>query len=167
MSEEQTNLKVFILDVDGVLTDGGFYYSAEGKVLKKFGPDDNDALKLLEPYMEIRFVSGDKRGFEITKKRIEDMGYTVDLVSTTKRLDWIKERYKLSEVIYMGDGIFDSLVMKETGYSIATSDSDKSAKASADYVTERTGGKRAVSEAVFHVLEKMFNIDNPLDILKQ
>ena len=43
--------KVFILDVDGVLTDGGFYYSSEGKVLKKFGPDDNDALKLLEPYI--------------------------------------------------------------------------------------------------------------------
>ena len=157
--------KVFILDVDGVLTDGCFYYSSEGKVLKKFGPDDNDALKLLEPYMEIRFVSGDKRGFEITKKRIEDMKYVVDLVSTTKRIEWIQERYNPSEVIYMGDGIFDSLVMKKVGYSITTSDSDATCKNIANYITARMGGRRAVAEASLHILEKFFGIKNPLDKL--
>ena len=148
--------KVFILDVDGVLTDGCFYYSQDGKVLKKFGPDDNDALKLLEPYIEIRFVSGDKNGFEITKKRIEDMHYTLDFVSTTKRIDWIKERYNPKEVIYMGDGIFDCIVMQETGYSIATMDSDDNAKKCADYITSRTGAHRAVAEACIHILEKFF-----------
>ena len=123
--------KVFILDVDGVLTDGGFYYSETGKVLKKFGPDDNDALNLLSPYIEIRFVSGDKRGFKITQKRINDMKFPVDFVSTNKRIEWIKERYNPEEVIYMGDGIFD-------------------------YVTKRVGGKRAVAEACFHIMEKFF-----------
>ena len=87
--------KVFILDVDGVLTDGGFYYSQEGKVLKKFGPDDNDALKMLLPYMEIRFISSDKRGFKISEKRVKDMGFPIDLVSTKDRLNWIKEKYKM------------------------------------------------------------------------
>lgn len=148
--------KVFILDVDGILTDGCFYYSENGKILKKFGPDDNDALKLLEPFIEIRFISGDKRGFNITKKRIEDMKYPIDLVSTSKRIDWIKERYNPKEVIYMGDGIFDCMVMKETGYNIATSDSDEFAKKSADYITKRTGGHRAVAEASLHLLEKFF-----------
>ena len=61
---------VFILDVDCVLTDGTFYYTTEGKVMKKFGADDNDALSLLKPYMKIFFVTGDKRGFDISKKRI-------------------------------------------------------------------------------------------------
>lgn len=148
--------KVFILDVDGILTDGCFYYSENGKVLKKFGPDDNDALKLLEPYIEIRFVSGDKRGFSISKKRIDDMKYKIDLVSTTKRLDWIAERYSLDEVIYMGDGIFDNIVMDKVGYSVATSDSDENAIKAAKYVTKRIGGRRAVAEASLHILEKFF-----------
>ena len=156
-----TKPKVFILDVDGVLTDGCFYYSEEGKLLKKFGPDDNDALKILEPYIEIRFVSGDKRGFEITKKRIEDMHFKLDFVSTSKRIDWIKERYNPQDVIYMGDGIFDCYVMKEVGYSIATSDSDINAKKYADYVTNRTGAHRAVAEACLHILEKFFEPYNP------
>ncbi len=148
--------KVFILDVDGVLTDGGFYYSETGKVLKKFGPDDNDALNLLSPYIEIRFVSGDKRGFKITQKRINDMKFPVDCVSTNKRIEWIKERYNPEEVIYMGDGIFDGLVMKQVGYSISTSDSDINAQKMSDYVTKRVGGKRAVAEACFHIMEKFF-----------
>ena len=83
-------MDTFILDVDGVLTTGHFYYSKEGKLLKVFGPDDNDALSLLKPFLEIIFVTGDKRGFEISKKRIDDdMGFPIHLVSTTKRINWI------------------------------------------------------------------------------
>ena len=85
----------FILDVDGVLTDGGFYYSEEGKIMKKFGADDNDALSLLRPYMEIIFVTGDRRGFDISNKRITDMHFTLELVSTIKRIEWIKQRFDI------------------------------------------------------------------------
>jgi len=148
--------KVFILDVDGILTDGGFYYTSEGKVMKKFGADDNDALSLLRPYMDIVFVTGDKKGFEISNKRITDMHFELFLVSTIKRIEWIKERYNPEEVIYMGDGIFDHYVMKEVGYSISTSDSDEHAKKYAKYITARSGGKRAVSEACLHILDKFF-----------
>ena len=148
--------KVFVLDVDGVLTDGGFYYSVEGKVLKKFGADDNDALSLLRPYMEIVFVTGDKRGYEISRKRITDMHFELYLVSTIKRIDWIKERYNPEEVIYMGDGIFDHYVMREVGYAISTADGDSHAKAYANYITERRGGNRAVAEACLHIMEKFF-----------
>lgn len=148
--------KVFILDVDGVLTDGGFYYSENGKVLKKFGPDDNDALKLLSPFIEIRFISGDKRGFKITEKRVKDMNFPIDYVNTNQRIEWIKERYNPKEVIYMGDGIFDGIVMKQVGYSISTSDSDINAQKMSDYVTKRIGGKRAVAEACLHIMEKFF-----------
>ena len=103
----------FCLDVDGVLTNGQFIYSRHGKEFKTFGADDNDALGLLRPLIEIVFVSGDERGFEISKRRIvDDMGYPLSLVSTTRRLEWIRERWPLDRVIYMGDGIFDSLVMR-------------------------------------------------------
>jgi len=149
--------KVFILDVDGVMTTGQFYYSEKGKLYKIFGPDDNDALSLLKPFVTIRFVSGDKRGFEISKKRIvDDMHYPLDLVSTNKRVEWIKQIYALNEVIYMGDGIFDHLVFKKVGYSIAPANANEIIFKHADYITKRKGGDRAVAEACLHILEKFF-----------
>ena len=51
--------KCFILDVDGVMTNGQFFYTSEGKMMKIFGPDDNDGLSLLKVHIEIRFISGD------------------------------------------------------------------------------------------------------------
>ena len=154
--------KIFILDVDGVLTDGSFYYSVEGKIMKKFGPDDNDALSLLRPYMRIQFVTGDKRGFPISKKRIvDDMHNELELVSTIKRIEWINERYNPAEVVYMGDGIFDHYVMQKVGYAISVANGDENAKKYADYVTKRNGGNRAVAEACLHLLEKFYTPYNP------
>ena len=152
----KSDFDIFILDVDGVLTDGGFYYDTNGKVMKKFGPDDNDALHILEKYIKIQFISGDKNGFAISQKRISDMGFKLELVSTSKRIEWICERYNPQKVIYMGDGIFDYLVMTKVGYAIATADADENAKKSADYVTQRKGGKRAVAEACMHIISKFF-----------
>ena len=149
--------KIFILDVDGVMTTGQFFYSEKGKIFKVFGPDDNDALSLLNNYIKIHFVTGDKKGFNISKKRIvSDMGFKLNLVSTTKRIDWIKKNYDLKSVIYMGDGIFDHYVMNEVGYSIAPQNADENAKNQAEYVTKRSGGERAVAEACLHIMTKFF-----------
>ncbi len=157
--------KVFILDVDGVMTTGQFFYSEEGKVMKVFGADDNDALSLLKQHMDIIFVTGDKKGFNISKKRIvDDMGFPLELVSTIKRIQWISTHYNPQEVIYMGDGIFDHYVFRKVGYAIATSDSDQNAKDYADYITERTGGNRAVAEACLHIMEEFFEPYDP-DVL--
>ncbi len=154
--------KVFIVDVDGVMTTGHFIYTESGKAMKIFGPDDNDGLGLLKPFINIRFVTGDRKGFPISNKRIhEDMKFELNLVSTIKRVEWIKDHYDLRQVIYMGDGIFDHYVMKEVGYSIATANADRMAKLHADYVTERSGGDRAVAEACLHIMEKFFEPYNP------
>jgi len=159
---ENIDFKVLILDVDGVMTTGQFLYSEMGKQMKVFGPDDNDGLGLLNPYIEIRFVTGDRKGFRISSKRIkDDMKFKLDLVSTIKRIEWINERYNPKEVIYMGDGIFDHYVMKEVGYSIAPANSDRMAKAYANYVTERSGGDRAVAEACLHIMQKFFTPYEP------
>tara|TARA_B100000378_G_scaffold109303_1_gene87576 strand:+ start:2062 stop:2538 length:477 start_codon:yes stop_codon:yes gene_type:complete len=150
------------LDTDGVITTGQFFYTAEGKAMKVFGPDDNDALSLLKPYLETRFVTGDKKGYPISKKRIsDDMKFQLDLVSTIHRVEWIKERYNLAEVIYMGDGIFDHYVMQRVGYSIAPANADKLTASQANYVTKRSGGDRAVAEACLHILEEFFEPYNP------
>lgn len=162
MALTKTKPVCFILDVDGVMTTGQFLYTTDGKVMKVFGPDDNDGLSLLKSHLEIRFVTGDKKGFAITKKRIvDDMGFPLDIVSTIRRVEWIKEQCPLEQVIYMGDGIFDHYVMREVGYAIAPANADKIAKQHAHYVTERSGGDRAVAEACLHIMEKFFTPYDP------
>ena len=145
----------FILDVDGVMTTGHFLYTSEGKVMKIFGPDDNDGLSLLKNNLEIRFVTGDKKGFSISHKRIvDDMKFPLELVSTIRRVDWIKERYALEDVIYMGDGIFDHYVMREVGYAISPSNGDKLAKEHADLQDLK-------SDNDVEIMEKFFTPFNP------
>ncbi len=160
--------KIFILDVDGVMTDGKFYYSEEGKILKAFGADDSDALSLLNKYIKITFITGDKKGFAISKKRIvDDMNYKLNLVSTISRKDWIEKNFNPKEVIFMGDGIFDHYAMQNVAYAIAPNNADKNTKLAADYVTSNSGGSRAVAEACLHILEKFFepyNTKKTIDI---
>ncbi len=154
--------KVFVIDVDGVMTTGQFFYTSDGKVMKVFGPDDNDALALLKPFLEILFISGDARGFEISKRRIvDDMKYPLELVSAFERADWLERRFNLSEVVYMGDGIFDHHVMRRVGYSIAPMNADLNAKKCAHYTTTRKGGDRAVAEACLHLLDCFFEAYDP------
>lgn len=158
-------IKNFIFDVDGVLTDGKFYYSDQGKIMKIFGDADNDALSILSKYCHIEMVTGDKRGFEISKKRVEeDMGYKISLVSTFDRLEWIRKRFDLEQTIYMGDGIFDPLVFKGVYYSVCPNNGFYNTKKYADYVTKSNGAEGAVAEAILHVLDKFFKVDNILNL---
>jgi 3-deoxy-D-manno-octulosonate 8-phosphate phosphatase (KDO 8-P phosphatase) len=157
--------KNFILDVDGVFTDGKFHYSKDGKLFKIFGDADNDALSFIKNKLHIEMVSGDKRGFLISQKRIEvDMGYKLSLVSTFERAQWISQRFNLNETIYMGDGIYDPLVFQKVGYSIAPNNAFYNTKKYANFVTSSKGGEGAVAEAVIHIIENIFN--EKFDILK-
>ncbi|NCN07255.1 HAD hydrolase family protein [Candidatus Falkowbacteria bacterium] len=156
--------KNLILDVDGVLTDGTYHYTIDGKVAKIFGPDDNDALCLLKKYLTIHMVSGDKRGFDITKKRIDDMKFPIDLVSTFDRLKWITDRFNPEETIYMGDGIFDASIFNGVMYGIAPANAFITTKQHANYVTPSRGADSAVAEACLHILEKFFEPFDPLNL---
>lgn len=164
-NDQRGTIKNFILDVDGVLTDGSYYYTEQGKVMKRFGPDDHDALLLLKPYVHIHMVTGDKKGFPITKKRvIDDMKFPLDLVSTFERVEWIKEKFDPVETIYMGDGIFDAAVFDEVAYSIAPANAFYVAKQRANFVTQSQGGNSAVAEACFHIMEKFFELPDVLHL---
>lgn len=148
----------FIIDVDGVLTDGTMIYDSFGKKFKIFGPDDNDSLQILKKFLKIFFVSGDKKGFGISKKRIRDMNFDIFYVPALEREKWIDKKFGLKNCIYMGDGIFDHLVMRKTFYSIAPNNSLSHILKTANFVTIRSGGQRAVAEASIHVLKKFFKI---------
>ena len=148
----------FVLDVDGVLAASPLFYTSEGKAMKVFGPDDHDALNLLRDRMRIVFITGDKRGFSISKRRIVDeMGFELFLVSTHERAKWIADNMDSKNTIYMGDGIFDLPVFKEVVYSICPSDGFYLTREAANFVTKTKGGDRAVAEACVHILHKFFD----------
>ena len=149
---------VFILDVDGVLTDGKMYYTSEGKWMKAFGADDWDALKQINKYMPLCFITADKRGFPIVEKRIVDeMRFDLHLVShePVDRWKWMKEKYYNRNIIFMGDGIFDWFSLSQSFYGITTADALMHVKQCAKYITKRTGGNRAVAEACLHIGQEL------------
>tara|TARA_Y100001958_G_C20879142_1_gene310126 strand:+ start:42 stop:506 length:465 start_codon:yes stop_codon:yes gene_type:complete len=148
--------KNLIVDVDGVMTDGKMHYTADGKIMKVFGPDDHDALKMIKDIINIHFISADKKGYDITQKRIvEDMNFALDLVSSEKRLDWIKDKYGLQESIYICDSFVDIEIVKEIGFSISPNDADKRLKNHVDLILENDGGNRAVSEACHYIKQNL------------
>ncbi len=151
-------IEYFVLDVDGVLATTHLLYTAKGKEMKVFGPDDHDALDMLRNKLKIMFITGDKRGFPISKKRIvDDMGFELFLVSTHERAKWFQEHTDPAKTIFMGDGIFDAPVFDIVAYSICPYDGFYKTKEKADFVTKSSAGKRAVAEACVHILEKFFD----------
>lgn len=153
---------VALFDVDGVLTDGSFLYDCEGKKYKRFGPDDAYALKLLEENgVEVRFISSDKRGFPISEKRVNDMGFTLTEVSHKIRPEWITENYPRSEYfrIYIGDSYADAAVFNVVEVGICPNNGHQIAKEYATYVTPTDGGNRAVADAVFWILKAICGKD--------
>ena len=149
---------IVISDVDGCLTDGRYIYTTNGKVAKVFGPHDNDGVKLLrENNVDVVFISADKRGFPITKKRIEDMKCEVFNVSESDRVQWVKtyvseNGYTLS--VFFGDGIGDVPVKDVVTYFVCPANARKEAKESADYITESIGGQGAFLDLAQWVINK-------------
>lgn len=159
-------MKNFILDVDGVITTGQFFYNKEGKKFKVFGPDDNDALQVLKNVININFVTADSKGYDISHKRIvKDMGFELNLVKQLDRSEWIQKNYQTNQTIYMGDGILDYLVMQVVEYSIAPNNAHVNAKNASNFITNCKAGERAVAEACIHIADKFFKTNNPF-ILK-
>ena len=150
----------FLLDVDGVMTTGQFLYSKNGKELKMFGPHDNDGLKLIKNKVSIKFITADKRGFDITKKRIvDDMGFELDLVSEKDRFNYISEKYSFNNLVYMGDGYHDAKILRECEFGIAPKNARKEAREAADFVTESNSGEGAVLDACLEVINQYLSGD--------
>lgn len=157
MNYKKNTPNIFILDVDGVMTTSKFLYSEKGKVFKVFGAHDSDGLKMIKKHIKILFVSADKRGFKISKKRIQDdLGYKIKYVSAEKRYYFIK-KMDLSKVIYMGDGIFDKKILSECIYGIAPKNARIEAKKAADFITNSNSGEGAVLDACIQIIKKYFN----------
>lgn len=152
-----SEIKFVVFDVDGVFTDGSFYYDENGKVLKKFGPHDGDGIKLLKKIgLGVQAISADHRGFKITKRRMQDLGISVELVSESDRMEFMSTNYSPNELVFVGDGLFDAQVLAWCKYGIAPRNATLPAKKASKFVTTAAGGDGAVSEACFHIARKFF-----------
>lgn len=157
MEKYNINNVVFILDVDGVVTDSKMYYTKDGKYMKSFGSDDFDLLRELSKYIPVHFITADKKGFPITQKRIEEeMGFELDLVShnAVERWDWMKNKYPDKQIIFFGDGWFDYYALTNCWIGITTKDALKHVRKSANLVVNRFGADRAVAEACIYLMDK-------------
>jgi len=148
-------LKNFVLDVDGVLTSGGFIYSENGKLYKIFGPHDAYALKLIADEINIHFISADHRGFEISKKRVNDMGFEITLVPEDERLVYIENNYDLETLAYMGDGDVDAIKFDRVKIAIAPKNARPKALEKATFVTNNIGGQGAVADACEYLKDRL------------
>lgn len=152
------NITDFITDVDGVLTDGKYFYSVDGKILKQFGPHDSDGFKIIKSLgIKVRAISADHRGFNITKKRFDDMGIELILVSESERLNWIKLNCNPDNTIFVGDGLYDAAVMKICSMSFAPSNALSITKDCAKHTTIATGGNGVILEIALNILKELDN----------
>jgi 3-deoxy-D-manno-octulosonate 8-phosphate phosphatase (KDO 8-P phosphatase) len=148
---------MMICDVDGVLTDGTFSYSENGKFTKTFGPHDSDALNLVKSRIEIVFITADKRGFGISQSRVQDMGFELKLVTSSDRKDLISTIQKDRRVIFIGDSFTDEDALRGADLSFAPANAHSLAKKAASQILIANGGHGAVSEVCLFLNEILKN----------
>jgi 3-deoxy-D-manno-octulosonate 8-phosphate phosphatase (KDO 8-P phosphatase) len=152
------DIKLLVLDVDGVLTDGTIVISADGGESKFFNVLDGHGMRLwLRAGLKIAFVSG--RASEPTRYRAEHFGIEHVLQNCHHKLPAMQkllEDLQLSprQVAYIGDDLPDLPVMKYVGFGVAVANAVEEVKQHADFVTTRSGGGGAVREVIEYILKK-------------
>lgn len=151
------NIKLLLLDVDGVLTDGRVAYDATGNTIKSFDIKDGMGIKLIQAEgVQVGIITG--RSDKCVERRAEDLGIDILYQGAKDKLIPLNEILtKLNiepiEVAYIGDDVNDVPVMETIGFSASVSDAVHEAKDAATYVTERKGGRGAVREVCDKIIE--------------
>jgi 3-deoxy-D-manno-octulosonate 8-phosphate phosphatase (KDO 8-P phosphatase) len=151
------NIKVLVLDVDGVLTDNCIYLDDSGMESKKFNILDGMGIWMaFKAGLEVALLSG--RASKATEHRARQLGIEhVHLGGIDKTTAYQELKTTLgvedSQVAYMGDDILDIPVLKQVGLPISVKNADPRAKKPAKLVTKAEGGKGAVREAVEFILK--------------
>ncbi|NOV32347.1 3-deoxy-manno-octulosonate-8-phosphatase KdsC [Methylomonas sp. ZR1] len=159
-------LKLLILDVDGVLTDGRLFFDDNGKEYKCFHARDGHGIKLLrQTGVEVAVISGRKSNS--VALRMQSLG--VELVyqgHENKRAAFaeILQRLVLTpeQVAYIGDDILDLPVMRQVGFAVAVQDANFVLKNYAHWQTQTAGGLGAVREVCDLIMQVQGNFDSVL-----
>ncbi|BDG09918.1 KdsC family phosphatase [Anaeromyxobacter paludicola] len=141
-------MKLLLLDVDGVLTDGRLFYSERGEELKAFDVKDGHGIVLLRSHLALGVISG-RPG--LARRRLEELGFTHLVFGQRDKLAAYADlRAGLGladeEVAYMGDDVNDLALLAQVGLSAAPADARPEVLAQVDFVARAGGGRGAVRE---------------------
>lgn len=160
-------IKMLVLDVDGVLTDGGLYYDETGLTIKRFDVHDGIGIRLLQSVgIEVAVISGMK--VPCVDRRLEVLGVTENHGGHDNKatvLDEIRQRKGLAweEIAYLGDDWVDMAPMLRVGLPVAVSNARPHVRELARMVTKSHGGHGAVRELAEFILTCQGRIEALLD----
>jgi 3-deoxy-D-manno-octulosonate 8-phosphate phosphatase (KDO 8-P phosphatase) len=160
-------VKLLVLDVDGVMTDGRLYYHDDGTESKAFDVRDGHGIKMLKQAgIETVLISG--RSSPLVEKRAADLGIKEvvqgvrDKVPVLEKL-LSEKKVGIEETAYVGDDVVDLPVMNRVRFAVAVADASEYLFDIAHYVTLAHGGRGAVRE----VAELILGVQNKWDEVAQ
>ena len=150
-------LKLLVLDVDGVLTDGGIWLDQEGRLQKRFDVRDGLGLKLLQQAgLQLAFLSGGIGGAtEVRARQLDIQHCLVGIKDKPSALEALQERLGVTaqQTIYLGDDLNDLAVHSQVNLLISPRDGCKPLLQQADAVLNKRGGHGAVRELAERILK--------------
>jgi YrbI family 3-deoxy-D-manno-octulosonate 8-phosphate phosphatase len=160
LNQKTTNLckkiKLVITDVDGVLTDGGMYYSDKGEIMKKFNTKDGMGVELLLKN-NIKTILMTKENSSIVKKRGKKLNVAATYVNIKNKeleLEKICKIFdvKKNEIVYIGDDLNDYKIIKLVGFSATPADGIKQLKEIVNFISKINGGNGVFREIADMIL---------------
>lgn len=152
-------IKMFLTDCDGCLTDGGMYYSEKGDELKRFNTLDGMGLRMLkEKGILTGIITGEKK--ELNRRRCKKLKLDIfeeDIQDKLAVVERLCKQYNISlqNVAYVGDDINDLAVIKAVGFGCSVPNGVQLVKEAAMYVTNKAGGQGAVREIINIIMGNM------------
>jgi 3-deoxy-D-manno-octulosonate 8-phosphate phosphatase (KDO 8-P phosphatase) len=156
LAERCAVIELLVLDVDGVLTDGGIIYSDNGLELKAFHVRDGSGLKIWEHVgKRAAIITG--RTSPIVEVRAAELGIKAVVQGALEKMPAFRELlatggWRPEQVCYVGDDIPDLPLLRCSGLSVAVADACPEVIAEAHYVTCAAGGRGAVREVIELIL---------------
>jgi 3-deoxy-D-manno-octulosonate 8-phosphate phosphatase (KDO 8-P phosphatase) len=150
------DIRLLVLDVDGVLTDGGLYYDLQNQVMKRFDVQDGLGIKIAQKAgIRVAVITGLESA--AVAARMRDLGiedYYSGYLDKRDCLEELKKRHQLQweQMAYLGDDWIDLSVMDMVGLPLAVANAQPEVKNIANYVTTAKGGQGAVREVIRHLL---------------
>ena len=150
-------IRLLVLDVDGVMTDGRIIMDDAGREIKNFDVRDGHGIKVLMRYgIDVIIVTG--RRSTVVEHRARDLGISEVHQGVTNKVeisDAILSNRSLNyeQIAFVGDDIVDIPLLRRVGFSAAVADAAEDVRKCADYVTVRKGGRGAVREVCEVILK--------------
>ncbi|QOJ01511.1 MAG: HAD hydrolase family protein [Phycisphaeraceae bacterium] len=157
MSHPARAIRLLVLDVDGVLTDGSIWVGQDGYELKRFHVRDGLGIKMwIKLGFHVAVISG--RSSAAVQHRMDELGVAMVYQGVHDKvlcLSEILDRTGLSleQTAYIGDDWPDHAAMRRVGMAVAVADAEEPVRKAASFVTTRRGGEGAVREAIDFLLK--------------